>query len=238
MLKFQIEKIEDVEESLRAMYEEKGGKFQLKVDGIPAPPTPDKDIADRLRKLEANNQELLKEKQRAKEEAEKAALEAAKKSGDIESLEKSWNEKLKTRESELLQQLNERESIISNLSVGQTATALAAELFGEHAELMQHHITSRLTYELADGKPKVRVLDDGKPSAKTLDELKAEIRNNAKFAPFVVASKASGGNLPGKPAGGGTNKKWTELNDTERVTLRRENPAEYQRLVDEYKRSS
>lgn len=233
MLKFKVDTLDGLEESIKALYEEKDGAFQLKVDGVPKPKDTS-DLEDRLKKLEKNNQDLLAEKKKAKEDAEAAALDAAKKGGDIEALEKSWTDKMTSAVSAKDQELNALKEMVSQLTVGSTATALAAELFGEHADLMMHHIKSRLTYEVAEGKPKVRILDDGKPSAKTVDELKEEFRSSQKFAPFVVGSKASGGGPTGRPSGGAT-KKFTEMTDAERIKLKNDNRPEYDRVVAEFK---
>jgi len=195
------------------------------------------EMTERLKKLEDNNRELLAEKKRAQEAADKAALEAAKKGGDVEALEKSWQEKLTQKETELKKQIEERDAMISSLTVGSAATSLAAEIFGEHADLMMHHVTQRLTYEVSDGKPKVRVLEDGKPSAKSLDDLKEEFKTSQKFAPFVVGSKATGAGTHAKPGGAKAGKKFVEYSGAELVDIKRNNPQEYQRLVEEHKRS-
>jgi hypothetical protein len=236
VLKFQLDQIDDLDDSLKPLYEEKDGKFVLKVDGVPQ--QKDEGLAERLKKLEDNNRELLAEKKRAQEAAEKAALDAAKKGGDVEALEKSWNDKLTQKETELKKQIEERDAMISGLTVGSAAASLAAEIFGEHADLMMHHVTQRLTYEISDGKPRVRVLEDGKPSAKSLDDLKEEFKTSQKFAPFVVGSKATGPGGHGKPGGAKAGKKFTDYSGAELVDIRRNNPGEYQRLVEEHRRTT
>lgn len=174
-----------------------------------------KDLQDRMSKLEANNRDLLDEKRRAKEAADQAAAEAAKKNGDVEALEKSWQEKLDAERQE-----RERLSgTIQKLTSGQTATKVAAEVFGPHADLMMPHVQSRLTTEFVDGVPKVRVLDEGgNPSAKTPEELADEFRNNERFAPFVVASRASGGGPHGNGSGGGSGQKQMKRSDFDTMT--------------------
>jgi hypothetical protein len=99
-------------------------------------------------------------------------------------------------------------------------------------------VTQRLTYEISDGKPKVRVLEDGKPSAKSLDDLKEEFKTSQKFAPFVVGSKATGPGGHGKPGGAKAGKKFTDYSGAELVDIRRNNPGEYQRLVEEHRRTT
>lgn len=158
-----------------------------------------------LQKLEANNKALLAEKLEAKRAADEAALAAAKKSGDVEALEKSWSEKLKQIESEKENQLSGLKSMLDSVTRGATAATIAAEIFGQHADLMRPHVDGRLRTEIIEGKPQVRVVDpNGNLTALTVDDLKNEFKNNAKFAPFVVGSRASGGQ-PVSSGQGGSN---------------------------------
>jgi len=162
------------------------------------------DAQSRLEKLEANNKALLAEKLEAKKQAEEAALSAAKKSGDVEALEKSWAEKLNQSQAEKDRELSGLRSLLDGVTRGATAATVAAELFGQHADLMRPHIDGRLRTEIIDGKPQVRVLDAaGNLTALSLDDLKNEIKTSSKFAPFVVGSRASGGSTVNNGGGGG-----------------------------------
>lgn len=197
MLKFELDSIDGVDENLKGFYEEAdGGKYRLKVEGVP---TVDNSLKESVEKLEAKNRELLEARAKAKKEAEEARLESAKKSGDVSAIEKSWQEKLEQREAELKSQLDQNMKMVSELTVGQTSSSLAAEIFGKHAKLMKPHVDSRLAYDVADGKPVVRVLDKtGKPSAMSVEELKAEFVNDEAFADFVVGTFAKGPGGHGK----------------------------------------
>lgn len=159
--------------------------------------------------LEAKNRELLKEKSDAKKAAETAAAEAAKKSGDVEALEKSWQQKLNDAVTEKDGKLSEYQKMIDRMTVGTQAQKLAAELaLPGSADALLPHIESRLQVEIKDGQPDIRVLGkDGKPSAASLDDLRKEIEENKAFAPLLVGSKASGSgdvSANGKPASGKT----------------------------------
>jgi hypothetical protein len=204
MLKYELENLEGVDDTLKPMYEEKGGKFVLKVDGIPAlagNPDADKELSA----LRRNNAKLLEEQRAAKEAAEAARIEAAKKGGDVEALEKSWSEKMQAALAEKDSELGQFKQMVTGLTVGATAATFAAEVFGDHAELMMPHVNSRLSTEIVDGRARVRVLDaNGQPSAMSVDDLKSEFRNNAKYAAFVVASRASGGGPRGTGGGAGS----------------------------------
>jgi predicted nuclease with TOPRIM domain len=164
-----------------------------------------------LEALKAKNEELLGETKAAKaarreaeEAAKKEAEELARKSGDVQALEKSWQEKMAKREKELLDQTEGLTGQVRSLTVGRTATDLAAELAVQgSAKALLPHIERRLSMDIRDGKPVVVVLDvNGKPSAATVDELKKEISGDAAFAPLIVASKASGGGASGGKGGG------------------------------------
>jgi hypothetical protein len=211
MLKFQLDTLEGVDESVRALYTEKDGKFVLGIEGLPQ----QEDVSG----LKAKNAELLAEKkeiERKAREAEDAARlereEAARKSGNVEELERSWTEKFTRREAELTGTLEQERATLSgqirDLTVGRTATDIASALAVQgSAKALLPHIERRLSVEQRDGKPVVVVLDaQGKLSAATLDELKAEIANDAAFAPLIAGSKASGGGAGGAGGGGGAPK--------------------------------
>ena len=211
MLKFQIDSLDGVDEAVRALYTEKDGKFVLGIEGLPQ----QEDVSG----LKAKVDELLGEKksaEKARKDAEEQARlereEAARKSGNVEELEKSWSEKYNRREAELNGMLEQERGTLStqirDLTVGRTATDIASALaIPGSAKALLPHIERRLSVEQRDGKPVVVVLDQqGKLSAATLDELKAEFANDTAFAPLIAGSKASGGGAAGAGGGGGAAK--------------------------------
>jgi hypothetical protein len=210
-LKFQLDTLEGVDESIQTMYVEKGGKYVLNIEGLPQP----EDVSG----LKSKVQELLDEKKaadKARKDAEEQARldreEAARKSGNVEELERSWSEKYARREAELNGMLESERGTLStqirDLTVGRTATDIASSLaIPGSAEALLPHIERRLSVEQRDGKPVVVVLDkQGRLSAATLDELKEEFANNTAFAPLIAGSKASGGGASGAGNGGGAAK--------------------------------
>lgn len=210
-LKFQLDSLEGVDESVQALYVEKDGKFVLGIEGLPQP----EDVSGLKSKVE----ELLGEKkaaEKARKDAEDQARlereEAARKSGDVEGLERSWSEKYNKLQSDLGGQLEQERSTlqtqIRDLTVGRTATDIATTLaIPGSAKALLPHIERRLSVEQRDGKPSVVVLDQaGKLSATTLDELKAEFMNDPAFGPLIAGSKASGGGAGGAGKGGGAAK--------------------------------
>jgi hypothetical protein len=210
-LKYQLDTLEGVDESVHALYTEVDGKFVLGIEGLPVP----EDVSG----LKSQLQTLLdetKEAKRQKKEIEDAARldreDAARKSGNVEEIEKSWSEKFNRREAELNGLLEQERGSLSgqirDLTVGRTATDIASALaIPGSAKALLPHIERRLSVEQRDGKPVVVVLDQfGKLSAATLDELKAEISGDSAFAPLIAGSKASGGGAAGAGNGGGAAK--------------------------------
>lgn len=231
-MKYLIDKAayDALEPSMQAFYKAQGDDFVLAVEGLPAP----EDTAG----LKAKNDELLAElkanktKAREAEEAARiAAEEAARKSGDTEALDRSWNEKHTKALTEKEQTLAALQSQVHALTVGATAARLAGELAVQgSAGVLQRLIEPRLSMEIREGKPVVVVLDnEGRPTALTPEEFKNEITSDAALAPLVAGSKATGGGAAGSK-GGGAAKSWDQLTGMERVELRRTNPAEHARL--------
>src|SRR5690606_7624405 len=111
-----------MEESIAGLYERHGDKFRLKVEGI----DPADELKEALRK-EREERKAAKERAEALErEARERAEEAARKAGDIEALEKSWQDKLAKREAEFAEALKARDSQLMDLTVGATAQRLAS----------------------------------------------------------------------------------------------------------------
>lgn len=171
-----------------------------------------KDLEAKHRKTaETKLSELEKWRQEQEEAQASREEEAARKKaegGDTKALEESWKQKLSKTEQKYLADLSKRDEMIAGLTVKADASRVASEVFGDKAELMLHHVQSRLKVELGEDGAKTRVLDEsGQPSALELDELIAELKSNPKFAPFVVATKATGSGAQGGKKGGSATSK-------------------------------
>lgn len=202
MLKFEVDTLDGVEPSIAGLYDKTdGGKFRLKVDGYEDPVGLKKQRDDLL-----NEKKEAQRKARESEEAARlAGEEAARKSGDVEALDKSWSKKHAEAMAAKDSELTGLRGTLNTLLVDNVATQLANELAVQgSAALLMPHIKGRLAVEIRDGQPKTVVIgQDGKPSALTIDELKAELAGNAAFAPVIAASKASGGGASGANGKGG-----------------------------------
>ena len=163
-----------------------------------------------LEALRGHHEKLLGEtkaaKAKAKEEAEAArvaAEEAARKSGDVSALDKSWQEKYAKAEAEYGAKLTAAQQQLQTVLVDNVAQKAAMDIAvdAECAELLADKLRGSLGLAEVDGKMQTVVFDaDGKRSALTVDELKKQLI--AKYPRLVKGNPAGGaGGLP-QPAGG------------------------------------
>ena len=163
-----------------------------------------------LAALKGHHEKLLGEtkaaKAKAKEEAEAArvaAEEAARKSGDVSALDKSWQEKYAKAEAEYSAKLTAAQQQLQTVLVDNVAQKAAMDIAvdAECAELLADKLRGSLGLAEVDGKMQTVVFDaDGKRSALTVDELKKQLV--AKYPRLVKGNPAGGaGGLP-QPAGG------------------------------------
>lgn len=177
-------------EALKALYTPDGDGY------APTFKTPDQ-IEAEFGGLKAQNEKLLAEKKTAKERetaAEKAAREAAEKaaraSGDIEALDKSYNEKIAKIQKEFDDYRGSTRSTIEGLTVGSAVTDLSVKLSKGNAELLKPFLQQRI--RLGDDN-KIQILDkDGNLSALTAADLEKEFREDKRFAPIVDAPASQG----------------------------------------------
>ena len=171
------------------------------------------DVQEKLKELEAlksHHEKLLGETKAAKakqkeadELARVAAEEAARKSGDVSALDKSWQEKHTKAEQEWGAKLTAAEKQLQTVLVDNVAQKAAMDIAvdAECAELLADKLRGSLGLAEVDGKMQTVVLDaDGKRSALTVDELKKQLV--AKYPRLVKGNPAGGaGGMP-QPAGG------------------------------------
>ena len=185
---------------LKAEYIEDGDGFRLDIDG-------DEDTGalkrakDREAQLRREAETKLRE---AQEQLDALGNDDARKKGDIQTLEKSWQKKLEDQKTEYEGKLGKLTSHTKTQLVDNVAQQIASKISNAPALLLPH-IKARLAADFEGDSPITRILDkDGKPSAMTFEELTAEFVANKDFCAIITASKASGG--AGKPSnnnGGG-----------------------------------
>ena len=185
---------------IKAEYIEDGDGFRLDIDG-------DEDTGalkrakDREAQLRREAEQKLRE---AQEQLDALGNDDARKKGDIQTLEKSWQKKLEDQKTEYEGKLGKLTSHTKTQLVDNVAQQIASKISNAPALLLPH-IKARLAADFEGDSPITRILDkDGKPSAMTVEELSAEFVANKDFSAIITASKASGGaGKPSNNSGGG-----------------------------------
>lgn len=199
---------EKLDETLKPFYKEADNGYQLDVE------IPELDGLKKKRDELLGETKAEREKRKALEqrlaqieaEKEKAAEEAAKKAGDVSSLEKSYQSKIEKLQNEALAKEKALQDQIYKLTVGQTANDIANKLAIKGSAIaLLPHIQNRLTLQAKeDGSQEIRVLDlQGNISALTLDDLEQEFKANPAFAPLIAANNASGSGANGANSSAG-----------------------------------
>lgn len=233
-LKMVLENLDGLDEGLRSLYEEKDGKFHLKLDGYEDPGAllrAKQHEKEARKKAEDELRDVRKELTELKDRLDNESDDKNRKKGDVAAIEESWRKKLEAREAELKGELGKRDETINRLLVDNVATRLAGEL-SDSPELLEGLIRARL--RVHDGE--TRVVDEkGELSAATIEELAKEFRENKKYAAVIRGSQANGGGSNGGGNGARGTKAFKDLSEKERTELSRTNPAEFRRLADAHK---
>ena len=175
-------------EHLQTLYVEEGDSYRLDLD--------DDDVGA-LKRAKDREVQLRKDAEKKAKEFEEKLGEIegndARKRGDIQTLEKSWQEKIDKQKAEYEARVGKLAAHTTRTLVDNVAMSIATKISNAPA-LILPHIKARLQADFEGDEPRTRVLDkDGKPSALTTDELSAEFVSNKDFAAVITASRASGG---------------------------------------------
>tara|TARA_R110001606_G_scaffold364986_1_gene519693 strand:+ start:21417 stop:22139 length:723 start_codon:yes stop_codon:yes gene_type:complete len=196
--------------------------------------------------LKAKADELLGETKRERElrkaaedrakaledERQKALDDNARAKGDVESLEKSYQERIAKLNEDSTGKVSTLQKQIYDLTVGQAANNLANELsIKGSAKALLPHIQNRLTLtEDENGKQVVKVLDaNGGKTLMTIEDLKQEFRSDEAFKPLIAANGASGSGANGANGGAGQITK-ADMSEAERIELAKTNPELFRKL--------
>jgi hypothetical protein len=188
-------------DAVKAEYKADGDAYKLDVSDLP-------DTGALERAHVRTKEELNEAKRVAKEAQDKLdalGVDAARKAGDIATLEKSWKEKSEAEVGKRDSRIQLLETGLKNAAITEATSKIASKLT-EHTSILSPHIRSRITAEIdpETGLAVTRFLDkDGKVSALSADDLQKEFAENKEFSAIIRVSKATGGNAGG--AGNGAN---------------------------------
>lgn len=207
-LKMELDTLDGLDASIAGLYEDAGGKFRLKVEGVEDVSGLKKKVAELLDETKAE-----REKRKALEDAQRKADEdRAKEKGEFKKLyEDTLADLKKEQESNALFQQRIREK-----EVQASAQAIAGELArkdGKRAAVLAEYAAKLAEYG-EDGAVKFKM---GGMDA-TPEQIKEHL---AKEYPFLVdGSDATGGGAAGMK-GGTTGEDWHKLSPVERLNAAR-----------------
>ena len=189
LTKAEYEKLSD---TLKSEYISDGDDYKLDLDG-------DEDTGALKRAKDRETQLRRDAEKKAKELEEQLAAISdtdARKKGDIETLEKSWQKKEGETKAAYDARIAKLEGHIKTSLVDTVASQIAHKISSAPA-LILPHIKARLAADLEGDAPSTKVLDkDGKVSAFTVEDLTKEFVANKDFSAIMIGSKASGGGAP------------------------------------------
>jgi hypothetical protein len=241
-LKKLLTTLDGVDEKYHDLYEKQAdGKFHLAVeDDDTAALKSAKDHEKAQRKLVETQLKEVQDKLDAAEAAKKKKKDDdARSTGDVEALEKSWQEKFDKQKADNAAETARLTKALQGEKVEGVAQAMATKLAGKNALLILPHIERRLKVEIGTDGAKTRVLDAaGVPSALTVKELEEEFFTNPLFESIILGSEANGSGANGGQNSGAGKKKFSDASPAEKVTYKKKNGSEaYQRWRDAGKKS-
>lgn len=229
-LKLVIDKLDDVDEAVRPLYEEKDGKFHLSVDGIEdttplktALAAAKREAQERRQKLEAWAKlgKTAEEIEQLLADEGKREMSEAERKGEWDKLKTQMNERHAADLAKKDLTVKDREGKISSLRsalerhlIDATATAAIAAQKGV-PELLLPHVRKHVKVEesedgqdfvvsVVDSKGGPRVNGKGEPLS--ISEFVAEMQQNEVFARAFEGTGSSGsGKRPTNGGGGGAN---------------------------------
>lgn len=233
MLKFTVDSLDAVDEPLRSLYEEKDGKFALKIEGIEpvdglksalaAERKRAKDFEAKVKRWESLGKsdeeiaELLKK-------AEDHELSEAERKGEWDKLRAQMNEKHEAALRGKDETISAMRARLNAELVDAKAVAAIAAAKGVPELLLPHvqrhvKVDDEFNVHVVDAKGDPRVGAKGEPL--TIADLVAEMRQSEVFGRAFEGSGQSGsGKLPGNGAGGaGVSKKSDFKSEKERAAF-------------------
>lgn len=189
--------------------------------------------------LKSNNEKLLSEKKatqaREAESAEAARLaqeEAARKSGDVEAIEKTLSDRHKSELEKLTTELNRRDSIILGERNAAAINDMASIFTDSSREIGKALLQGMVTTEYnEDGKPFTKYTDNNGNVTTDLATFKQVISANDGLKPLLKGVQMNGGGAAGSQTnGGGAAKTFNDYTPAELVALKRSDPESYAKL--------
>jgi hypothetical protein len=221
MLKFEVDTLEGVEEAFKSLYEEKGGKYRLKVEGI--------DPADELKEALRKERDERKQAKDKLSEFEKAQADSEAKRLEEKQEYETLYKNTKGAFDKQSQEFEDFRRKLADKERGELATELANSLTRDtsRAELLKKEALAFIQHT-SDG-----VVISGPDGTLTVDQLKNQLAGRYPF--LVDGNQSSGGGATGSKSGSGAAKKFEEYSGAELSEIRKKDEALYDRLAADHK---
>lgn len=204
MYKLSKEQFDQLPEFMKENYKTEGDSYVPKE--VLAPPgyeSPDA-IAELKRAKDRETQEAKSAREKAaslQSKLDEISADDKRKIGDIDGLDKSWNDKFEAQKAEYESKLSGKDKFITEQLVDNVASVIANDI-SVSPNVILPHIKSRLAADMDGDSPKTVVLDpSGQRSAATLEELKKEFMTNDDFSNIIKGTNASGSGASGSKDG-------------------------------------
>ncbi len=154
----------------------------------------------------------------------------AKKRGDIQAIEKSWDDKLQAEKKKNEKTVGTLKSQLEKVMIDGAISAIAAEIF-TNPKRDARLLSDRVYVDYEGDTPVVRIKDkEGKPSALTIEDLKKETVDNKDYSDILIGSKASGSGGTGGNNSGGAAKQPKDYSEAERSNLYKTDRVKFNQL--------
>lgn len=216
-LKFEVEDISSIDESMRDMYKPYEGKYRLQVDGI--------DDASELKEaLRKEREERAAAKAKLKEIEDASSIADQKRLEEKQEFETLWKAE-QEKGTATAKELDDLRSSIAQKDRNSEAYKIVSTLATDtaRAEILQQQALGFI-HHTPEG------IKINGPDGEAWDAAKLTAHLKEKYPFLVDGSKASGGGATGGGTGGGAAKKFNEYTGAELVAIRKESPETYDQL--------
>lgn len=193
--KISKQEFEQLTEQQKLLYVASGEDYILDIDD-PAFETlkgEKKALQDQLNEFKVKEEEKIRQAEERAEQRAKEKYEKAKTDKDVETIERSWQEKYAKLEGEKKIADEKYSAYVKKSLIDNEVNRMANEI-STSPTLISPHIRSRLDVDLTGDEPKLIVLDDkGQRSALTIDELQKSFIDNKDFGAIIKVTSANGG---------------------------------------------
>lgn len=234
------EQFEGLPEAVASEYEQDGEQYRHKSEGKASALKASLDALDgKYKTVEQQVKEILESQEAKIEQAKRDALEQAKTKGDVNAVEKRYQEQmadLEKRSNQSLEELKAELDELRNTNKKSGRSALLADIaselnvFDDSRKAFSKLVQDRIDVDPKTGKATYLDEDGG---ATSLDKAGfiSELEKDPAYNRMRQAKTNTGGNANGNSGnGGGASKKFNDHTAEELKALRASNPAEYDRL--------